>query len=405
MQDAIIVKNLGKRFNKYHAHKPVTIMEAALSGFRLLKPKKQFWALRQVSLTVGRGEMLGIIGHNGAGKSTLLNLLGGITAPTEGNIQIRGRIGGLLDLGAGMHGDMTGRENVYVTAIIAGLTRQEVQQCFNAIVEFAELQKFIDNPVRTYSTGMTMRLAFSIAVHSNPEILLVDEFLSVGDLSFQAKCLDRIKHMQKQGCAIVLVSHDTQSIERLCDRALMLRHGRIIAYEDPSVVAEQYSNEMKKKTQDDTPEAQETQLLATRREQELKVNQNRFGSLEIEIVDVRLVPHSQLKSGDSLCIEIDYKPNQPIEKALFGVVISHENGEIVLDISTPDASSIQAQHTVKLDIDRLDLCGGTYFVDVGIYEQNWAYTYDYHWRIYFFKIDAAPNSKGFLCPPMRWSLH
>ena len=245
MRDAILVENLGKHFNRYHTEKPVTFMEAALSGFRRIKAVDEFWALRGVCFEVAAGEMMGVIGHNGAGKSTLLQLLGKVAHPTEGCIKMRGRVGALLDLGAGFHGDLTGRENVLVTAIVAGLPRREAIRRFDQIVEFAELARFIDNPVRTYSTGMMMRLAFSVAVHTDPQILLVDEFLSVGDLSFQTKCLNRIAEMKEQGCAIVLVSHDVKQVERLCDRALWLKRGRVVAYGEPTVVAGQYAMEMR----------------------------------------------------------------------------------------------------------------------------------------------------------------
>jgi lipopolysaccharide transport system ATP-binding protein len=248
MQDAILVENVGKRFRRYHAEKPVTLMEAALKGFQRVKPLDELWALRGVSFEVAAGEMIGVIGHNGAGKSTLLQLLGKLAHPNEGRIKMRGRVGALLDLGAGFHGDLTGRENVFVTAIVAGLPRQEVARRFNQIVDFAELERFIDNPVRTYSTGMMMRLAFSVAVHSDPQILLVDEFLSVGDLSFQAKCLNRIAEMKAEGCAIVLVSHDVNQVERLCDRALWLKHGTVVAYGEPMLVAGQYTTEMRSQT-------------------------------------------------------------------------------------------------------------------------------------------------------------
>ncbi|WP_017299504.1 ABC transporter ATP-binding protein [Nodosilinea nodulosa] len=405
MGTAILVENLGKRFDRYHTAKPATLMEAALTGLGRIKPIEDFWALRGVSFEVAEGEMLGVIGHNGAGKSTLLQVLGKVAHPNEGRIKMRGRIGALLDLGAGFHGDLTGRENVFVTAIVGGLPRREVARRFDQIVAFAELEAFIDNPVRTYSSGMMMRLAFSVAVHTDPKVLLVDEFLSVGDLSFQSKCLNRIADMKEQGCAIVLVSHDVGQVERLCDRALWLKQGTVVAYGEPAVVAGQYTMEMRSQTQQRTPQ-RPPQL--TQMGMELRVNENRFGSQDIEITDVRLKPKSTIKSGDLLCVEVDYKTHQPLDSAIFSITISQENGAPCLDVNTLDMGipyiRLQEEGTIRLTLDRLDLVGGFYFVNVGIYQQDWSYAYDYHWHVYPLTIDATLSSKaaGVLCPPMRW---
>jgi lipopolysaccharide transport system ATP-binding protein len=405
MGPAILAEQIGKHFNRYHAERPTTLMEAALSGLRRAKPMEQFWALRGVSFEVAAGEMIGVIGHNGAGKSTLLQILGQVAFPSEGRLKMRGRIGALLDLGAGFHGDLTGRENVFVTAIVAGLPRREVARRFDMIVAFAELENFIDNPVRTYSTGMMMRLAFSVAVHTDPDILLVDEFLSVGDLSFQAKCLNRIADMKAEGCAIVLVSHDVGQVERLCDRALWLKHGTVVAYGEPSVVAGQYTMEMRSQTQQRTPQRP---VELTSAGTELRVNENRFGSLEVEITDVRLLPQAKVEVGDPLCIEVDYQAQPSIDHAIFSVSISQDNGEICLDVNTLDTGipvvRLQARGTLRLHLDRLDLRGGSYFVDVGIYKQDWSYAYDYHWHVYPLTIDTLGSANGLLCPPFRWEI-
>jgi lipopolysaccharide transport system ATP-binding protein len=404
MRDAITVQNLGKYFSRYHVEKPVTIMEAALSGLRRMRPVERFWALRYINFSVAPGEMLGVIGHNGAGKSTLLQLVGGVGRADEGKVKVNGRIGALLDLGAGFHGDLTGRENVFVAAIVAGLTRQQVARRFDQIVEFAELEDFIDNPVRTYSTGMQMRLAFSVAVHTEPEVLLVDEFLSVGDLRFQAKCLNRIAQLKEQGCAIVLISHDAEQVQSLCDRALWLKRGQVAAYGEPTIVAGQYVSEMRSQTQQRTPD-RPPQL--TQSGIELKVNENRFGSLEAEITDVKLSP-AEIDSGDALCVEIQYHASQPINAPIFGISISQPDGQICLDANTATSglvtSDIQGTGRIKLYIDRLDLNGGEYFLNAGIYQQNWEYAYDYHWHIYPLLICSTIDGKGVLNPPLRWEV-
>lgn len=404
MGTAILAENLGKRFNRYHTKKPVTLMEAALSGLQRIKPVDDFWALKGVCFEVAAGEMLGVIGHNGAGKSTLLQLLGKVAHPTEGRIKISGRVGALLDLGAGFHGDLTGRENVFVTAIVAGLRRRDVALRFDQIVEFAELEGFIDNPVRTYSTGMTMRLAFSIAVHTDPHILLVDEFLSVGDIAFQNKCLDHIDWMKEQGCAIVLVSHDASQVEKMCDRALWLKHGTVMAYGEPTLVANQYITEMQTQTKQRTPN-RPPQL--TRSGQVLKTNENRFGSLEVEIINVKLKPSSEIDSGEPLMITIQYSAPKPVYEPIFSVSLTRQDtGEIHFDTNTKVShnhiSSIQGEGKISLYLDRLDLGNRSYFVNIGIYEKDWSYAYDYHWHVYPLRVSSRTGTSSVLNPPCRW---
>ncbi|WP_013334398.1 ABC transporter ATP-binding protein [Gloeothece verrucosa] len=405
MSDIIIVDQVGKRYRRYHESKPRTIMEAALAGFRKLKAIEEFWALRHISFTVAPGEMVGIIGQNGAGKSTLLQLIGGVGRVDEGRIKIKGKIGALLDLGAGFSSDLTGRENVFVSGVVAGLTRGEVARRLDDIVAFAELEESIDNPVRTYSTGMMMRLAFATAIHTEPDILLIDEFLSVGDLAFQGKCLERIAHLKAQGCAIVLVSHSTDQVQELCDQVLWLRHGVAVAYGTPEVIIGQYVSEMRTETISRTPE-RPPQL--TKSGLELRVNENRFGSLEVEITDVRLLPSAKIESGEPLFIEIDYLCSQALNNPIFGVTISREDHQVCFETSTASQqkllTTIQGQGTIKLAIDRLDLIVGQYYIDVGIYESNWSYAYDYHWHVYYLTIEGMTSTQGFLNPPHVWKV-
>jgi lipopolysaccharide transport system ATP-binding protein len=205
-----------------------------------MAPVERFWALRDVSFSVAPGRMLGIVGANGSGKSTLLRLIGGVERPDEGSVKIHGKSCAFLDLGVGFHGDLTGRENVFISGVVSGLTRAEVAERFDSIVAFAELEEFIDGPLRTYSTGMQMRLAFAVAVHVQPEILLIDEALTVGDLPFQRKCFERIAYFKAEGCTLVLVSHSTEAIREFCDEALWLHAGRLRAYGSPDTVVEQY---------------------------------------------------------------------------------------------------------------------------------------------------------------------
>jgi lipopolysaccharide transport system ATP-binding protein len=244
MRSAIAVQGVSRFYRRYHADRPWTWQEAVVNVWRLQPAAEKFWALRDVSFEIGPGRMVGVIGHNGAGKSTLLRLVGGVGRPDAGRIAVHGRLGALLDLGSGFHNDLTGRENVLIGGVICGLTRAEVARRFDEIVSFAELEDFIDSPLRTYSTGMVLRLAFAVAAHIDPEILLIDEVLRVGDLAFQEKCLARIRQFKSSGCTILLVSHDTDIMGQLCDEVLWLRSGRLAAYGPAEPITRDYVSEM-----------------------------------------------------------------------------------------------------------------------------------------------------------------
>jgi lipopolysaccharide transport system ATP-binding protein len=244
MAPVISVHDVGKRYHRRHPNRPRTVHEALLRGLRGLGPTETFWGLRHVSFDLARGRTLGVLGRNGAGKSTLLRLLGAIDVPDEGHLQVRGHVGALLTLGAGFHPDLTGRENVFVSGVVHGLTRAEVERCFDAIVAFAELEEFIDSPLRIYSTGMAMRLGFAVAIHMEPEVLLIDEVLAVGDVAFQRKCTERIEALKGSGCTIVLISHDPDTIRTFCDEAIWLNAGHLVAHDSAASVVDQYIRDM-----------------------------------------------------------------------------------------------------------------------------------------------------------------
>jgi lipopolysaccharide transport system ATP-binding protein len=244
MAAMISVTGVGKQFQRIHPDRPATIQEAiakGLRGLRHFRSVETFWGLHDVTFEVGTGRTVGVVGANGSGKSTLLRLIGGVGRPDTGRIEVRGRIGALLDLGAGFHPDLTGRENAVLAGILNGATRREVLARLDEIVAFAEVEDAIDSPVRTYSTGMLMRLAFSVAAHTEPEILLIDEVLAVGDAAFQQKCLERIARFKANGCSILLVSHVGTTIEDLCDEAILLEHGRLTARGSAAEVARRYA--------------------------------------------------------------------------------------------------------------------------------------------------------------------
>jgi lipopolysaccharide transport system ATP-binding protein len=241
VKDTVVVLGLGKQYRHYHQDRPWTLQEVFQRGVRRIRPVEYFWALRDVSVTSAPGRMVGVIGGNGAGKSTLLRLIGGVGRPDEGGVTVHGRISALLDLGAGFHPDLTGRENVFISGVINGLTRREVAKQFNSIVAFSELEEFIDSPLHTYSTGMEMRLAFAVATHTYPDVLLIDEVLAVGDQAFQRKCLERIAQFKTEQCTIILVSHDGGLVAKMCDEALWLQAGRVMAHGPADEVVSRYN--------------------------------------------------------------------------------------------------------------------------------------------------------------------
>lgn len=238
------VENLGKQFRIGASPRPTTLKELFESlrhgDFIGSRHDSSTWALRHVGFEVPRGQVLGVLGQNGAGKSTLLTILARITEPSEGEARIHGRVASLLEVGTGFHPELTGRDNVFLNAVILGMSRRETTYKFDEIVDFAELRDYIDVPIKRYSSGMIVRLGFAVAAHLDPEVLLLDEVLAVGDVPFQQKCLDRVRELTREGRTVLFVSHDPASVERLCDRAILLDGGRVVHDGDVGVALERY---------------------------------------------------------------------------------------------------------------------------------------------------------------------
>ncbi len=325
---ALEVCQVGKQYARHHPQHPTTLVETIISGLRRHQAAAHYWAFRGVNFSITTGRMVGIIGANGAGKSTLLRLLGGVGRPDEGTIHTHGRIGALFDLGTGFHPDLTGRENVLYQWGYLWFDPREVTRRFDDIVAFAELQEWIDDPLRTYSTGMQLRLAFAIATQIEPDILLIDEVLAVGDIAFQRKCLDRIVAFKEQGCTILLVTQDPSWVARYCDEALWLRDGKVEAQGAAEVIAGQYLAERNAETKRRTPPI--APIIETPSGMSLKVSENRFGSQEMQITGVYLLNRSgeeveEVANGDSLVIKISYYTSQIIYLPIFGVTILNED--------------------------------------------------------------------------------
>lgn len=391
MNDAIVVKNLGKQYQIHHKNKPQTIMEAVISGFKDFKPPEKFWALQDVSFSIKFGEMFGVMGKNGSGKSTLLRLIGKVGKPERGKIETYGQIRGLLDLGAGFHDDLTGRENIFIGGVVVGLTKKEIRQRFDDIVDFAELAEFIDNPVRTYSSGMRMRLAFSVAIHTNPEILLIDEQISVGDTKFKQKCQDRILQLKNNGCAIMFVSQSPQQIQQLCDRALWLNQGIVMASGEAQEVSMKYL----------------AYVHNQNKGQDESTNQPNFP--KIKILDVSLSPANEIETGSPLRVQVTYQLQEILDNFIIRITITNDEGQICCAIARGrksfNSTISQEKESITANFARLDLSQGQYFVNVFLVEPETNYIYDNHCNIYSLNIRSNQRTNGIICPPYSWELN
>jgi len=411
MTVALRARDVGKRFTRRHSQAPQTLKRLVLEGFAKPPPMEEFWAVRDVTFDVFAGEMLGVLGQNGSGKSTLLRMLGGVMRPDAGAVFTKGRVQGLLDLNAGMQPDLSGRENIIINGVVAGLTRQDVRRRLEEIVAFAELKDFIDAPVRTYSSGMKMRLGFAVAAHCDAEILLIDEVLSVGDLAFQQKCLARIRGFREAGVAVVLITHDLDQLQNLCDKALWLRQGCEVAYGTPQVLVGEYRAAMTHETNRRIPAGDLKRLTASG--VALRLKENRYGSLDAEITDVRLLSTTgasinEISAGEGLTVELTVDAKAGVDAPRFGISIGVGDQENCLDLNTDHdrvlIDRLVGVHKVALHLDRLDLAPGTYDISVGVYESGWAFAYDYHWRVYPLQVRADRPGSGVLVPPHRWEM-
>jgi lipopolysaccharide transport system ATP-binding protein len=348
---------------------------------------EEFWALREVDFRVNAGDTLGIIGANGSGKSTALKLLARIIYPTTGQVVINGKVAALLELGTGFHPDLTGRENVYLNGSIVGLSKKTIRHRFDEIVDFAELEQFIDVPVRNYSSGMLMRLGFAVATHIDADILLIDEVLAVGDQVFQSKCYDHITKLRKAGVTILFVSHDLGTVQSLCDKAIWLNQGIIAASGDTESVVNAYQawSWQRKEDQLDKPPTLE----------------QRWGSGEVEITQVTLcdrtgTPTQTFVPGEPFHVRFRYTAHKPIEHPAFGISIFTQSGE---NITSPNSvwsgyeiDVIQGEGEAQYSLESLPLQPGSYQLTCAIYDHRIVHPYDHHHRMYTF--DVHPPKTG-----------
>jgi ABC-type polysaccharide/polyol phosphate transport system ATPase subunit len=352
---AISLHGVGKRYTKYE-DSPM-LVTAALK-FRTHTKRSKLWAVRGVNLDVTRGECVGVIGRNGSGKSTLLQMLAGVTAPTEGRVTVNGRVAPLISVGVGFHPELTGRENVYLNGTILGLTRAQIDQKFDEIVAFAEIASFVDTPVKFFSSGMFVRLGFAVAVQAEPDVLLVDEVLAVGDMAFQMKCYDKMTEIRHSGATIAVVSHNLNAVRNLCDRTMVLHYGeqRFLGGTDEAISL--YHELL------DEPREPETEEPGTVR--------NRKGVVSIESLDLigpDGKPTSNVEYGDEVIFRVGLAIQEDVEDPVVGFVIKSVTGvPVYIDSSYPPSlGRFRAGEHVFVDVRvKLPLVTGSYNVAVGV---------------------------------------
>jgi ABC-type polysaccharide/polyol phosphate transport system ATPase subunit len=422
MTPAIELIDVTKVYRRYSGRQFATLKSALLqrSILRDLRPSETFPALTNVSFTVPKGATYGVIGRNGSGKSSALKLVAGITKPTTGVVRVEGRISALIELGAGFHPEISGRENVFINGIMLGLSKREIHDRFDEIVEFAELREFIDAPVKTYSSGMYMRLGFAVAIHVDPDVLLVDEVLAVGDEGFTHKCLDKFSEFRRRGKTILLVTHSLNLVERFCDEAVWLDGGRVQTHGDPKRVVGAYLTAVEDTEQqlmaDTTARAVEdahepAEKPADPTSNMFQATEGRWGSREIEITDVTLLdaadqPSHVFHTGEPFSIRITVRAQQPSDDCVFGVGLFNADGvccygtNTVLEDMKP--ASIDGDGEATFAIDTLDLVEGTYKLDVAVHKRD-GYPYDYHRLLYTFRVKSRTHDVGIYRPRHRWS--
>jgi ABC-type polysaccharide/polyol phosphate transport system ATPase subunit len=392
-----------------------TLKSALLDGSltRGLTPDRAIVALDGVDFTVGRGEAFGVVGGNGSGKSTLLKVVSGILRPTRGTVQVDGRLAALIELGAGFHPEISGRENIYVNGAILGLTRRQIDQRLDAIVAFSGLAGFLDEPVKNYSSGMYVRLGFAVAVHTDPDVLLVDEVLAVGDEAFAHKCLRKIEELLAVGRTLLFVSHSLDLVETLCDRVLWLDEGRQRMLGEPRRVVDAYRQavaEEEGRAHQEAKEDRERAEAAGEGDGEEGRRERRWGSRAAEITGVRVTgaggeERYHLVSGEAAAFEIDVRTGQPLADFVFGVQVSTPRGVECWGTNTQlaglEPASLAGEATVRVVCPSLRLAPGEYLLDVAVHSRDGA-PYDYWSHALAFTVTARERGVGVYFPEHRW---
>ncbi len=411
MAPAIEVRHVSKRFRLSH-ERYSSLKERVIHFGRV--PYEDFWAVRDIDLDVDEGQTVGLLGHNGSGKSTLLKCIAGILQPTEGEIVTRGRLAALLELGAGFHPELTGRENVYLNGSILGFSRKDVERVFDEIVAFAELERFIDMQVRHYSSGMYVRLGFAVAVNVDPDILLVDEVLAVGDEAFQRKCLERVARFQREGRTILFVTHAADLVRRICDRAVVLDHGNMVADAAPGEAVRMFRETMAFGESGLSAPPVESESNPEMPEGESMSHGERMAARatgRVRITDVRidhpgrLIDRSWLLPDESLSICVRYHATEPTDDLLFGIAIYDDEGNQlfgtntrILDLEVPRADG---DGEMTFEFERVPLLDGAYLVTLAIQTGDEGTVYDWREQQYRFEVMNPNRTAGRVAFPVK----
>jgi len=423
---AIELDGVSRVYQKYSSrHRFQTFKSALVRGnlFGSLKANELVTALQDVSFQVEKGETFGLIGENGSGKSTLLKIIAGIAKPTAGRVRTEGKISALIELGAGFHPEISGRENVFINGIMLGLTKKEIGRKFDEIVRFAELEEFIDAPVKTYSSGMYMRLGFSVAINVNPDILLTDEVLSVGDAAFVPKCLDKIDDFRRRKKTIVFVSHDLDTVKKICDRVAWIKDGRIKMLGDPKRTVDAYLQDIAVKQEEDFQERHDEAASAAAAGASVAIDtapppppeegrrENRWGRREVEIRKVTLrgldgTEKHVFHPEEGMAVELDIAAAKPVEDFVFGIGVFNSLGTSCYGTNTGledlESKRLEGEGKVICRIERLNLINGTYYLDVAVHKRD-GYPYDYHQHMYSFLVSSADHrDEGVARLPHTW---
>jgi ABC-2 type transport system ATP-binding protein len=409
MAAAIEVRSISKQFKLYHEHY-TSLKERVVHYGRI--PYEPFMALEDVDFDVEAGSTVGILGHNGCGKSTLLKCIAGILQPTRGEIVTRGRVAALLELGAGFNHELTGRENVFMNASILGLSKKDTALIFDEIVAFAELEKFIDMQVRHYSSGMYVRLGFAVAVNVEPDILLVDEVLSVGDEAFQRKCIERVKKFQQEGRTILFVTHAPDLVRRICDRAIVLDHGKMVIDAAPGEAVRVFReslrggelNETEAYADDEETLGAEGESSADGEDATPKANYRvHITNVEIDHPGL-LLDRNSLLPDEAMTIRVSYHATERTDDILFGIAIYDENGNYLYGTNTAilgvDVPPADGDGEMAFEFHRVPLLDGTYLVTLAIQSIDEGTVYDWREQMASFSVMNPSRTNGIVSFPI-----